>query len=94
MVYDGTKSGLNDVLYAPWFALPTVDTMTRWVIAGTWLADNDYGDCFLNYPLHPDLQKFCGINLSQLFAKIQLNLQANIVKIFKRYTHTLLQNTT
>ena len=67
MVYDGTKSGLNDALYAPWFALPTVDTMTRWVIAGTWLADNDYGDCFLNYPLHPDLQKFCGIDLSQLF---------------------------
>lgn len=67
MIYDATKLGLNDALYAPWFALPTVDTMNRWVIAGTWITDNDYGDCFLNYPLHPDLQKFCGINLSQLF---------------------------
>ena len=27
MVYDGSKSGLNKTLWAPWFALPTVDTM-------------------------------------------------------------------
>ena len=35
MVYDGTKLALNDALHAPWFALPTVDTMTWWVIGGT-----------------------------------------------------------
>jgi hypothetical protein len=29
MVYDGSKSGLNEALWAPWFALPTVDAMTR-----------------------------------------------------------------
>ena len=68
IVYDGTKSGLNDALYAPWFALPTVDAMTRWVTAGSWLADNDYGEQFLNYPLHPDLRKYCGVDLSQLFS--------------------------
>ena len=28
MVYDGSKSGLNDSLWAPWFALPTIHTMT------------------------------------------------------------------
>ena len=28
MVYDGSKSGLNNCLWAPWFALPTIDTMT------------------------------------------------------------------
>ena len=67
MVYDGTKSGLNDALYSPWFALPTVDTMARWVMAGSWLADNDYGEQFLNFPLHPDLRKYCGVDLSQLF---------------------------
>ena len=70
MVYDGTKSRLNESLYAPWFALPTVDTMSRWVIAGSWLVDNDYGDMFLNFPLHPELQKFCGINLSQLYPEM------------------------
>jgi len=25
MVYNGTKSGLNNTLWAPWFALPTVE---------------------------------------------------------------------
>jgi len=26
-VYDGSKSGLNDCTWAPWFPLPTVETM-------------------------------------------------------------------
>lgn len=66
MVYDGSKSGLNSSIWAPWFALPTAESMVRWVIAGSWLADNDLGDCFLNFPLHPDLQNYCGIDLSLL----------------------------
>jgi len=41
MVYDGSKSGLNEALYAPWFSLPTIGTMVRWVVAGAWLVDND-----------------------------------------------------
>ena len=67
MVYDGTKSGLNDSLFSYWFALPTVDSMVRWVVAGAWLADNDYGEQFLNFPLHPDIRKLCGVDLSQLY---------------------------
>ena len=35
MVYDSTKSGLNTTLYAPWFALPTVNVMNIWVVAGS-----------------------------------------------------------
>ena len=67
MVYDGTKSGLNDSLFSYWFALPTVNSMVRWVVAGSWLADNDYGEQFLNFPLHPDIRKLCGVDLSQLY---------------------------
>ena len=37
---------------------------------GSWLADNDYGECFLNFPLHPYLQKYCGVDLTQLFPNI------------------------
>ena len=70
MVYDGSKSGLNASLWAPWFSLPTIDTMARWVIAGSWLADNDYGEQFLNFPLHPELQKYCGVDLTQLFPEL------------------------
>jgi hypothetical protein len=71
MVYNGSKSGLNKALWAPWFSLPTIDTMSRWVIAGLWLADNDYGDFFLNFPLHADLQKYCGVDLTQLFPELK-----------------------
>lgn len=67
MVYDGFRSILNKALYSPWFPLPTVDSIVRWVVAGSWLADNDYGEQFLNFSLHPDLRKYCGIDLSQLF---------------------------
>ena len=42
MVYDGSKSGLNNSLWALWFELPIIDTMTCWILAGTWLAHNDF----------------------------------------------------
>jgi hypothetical protein len=35
MVYDGTKSRLDAVLWAPWFPLPTVDSLLRSVGPGT-----------------------------------------------------------
>jgi hypothetical protein len=66
MVYDRSKSGLNDALWAPWFSLPTVDTTTRALLLGYWCADNDYGEQFLNFNLHKDLRPYCGVNLSQL----------------------------
>jgi len=66
IVYDGSRSGLNETIYAPWFALPTVNSMARGLIPGDWLADNDYGEQFLNFPLHPELQKYCGVDLTQL----------------------------
>ena len=67
MVYDGPKSGFNEALWALWFALPTVHSMVRWVVTGSWLANNDYGIKFLNFLLHSDLQRYCGGDLIQLF---------------------------
>jgi hypothetical protein len=61
MVYDGSKSGLNKALWAPWFSLPTIDSMSRWVLAGSWLADNDYGDMFLNFPFTPRYRSIAGL---------------------------------
>jgi hypothetical protein len=74
MVYDGSKSGLNAALWAPWFALPTVLEMARTVLPGYWCADNDYGEMFLNFPLHKDLQQYCGVDLSQIFDE-EMNLE-------------------
>jgi hypothetical protein len=44
MVYDGTKSGLNESLWAPWFPLPTADTLVRALEPGYFMADNDVGE--------------------------------------------------
>ena len=66
MVYDGSKSGLNRALYAPWFHIHSVDMMCRSLLPGYWCADNDYGEQFLNFNLHPELQRFCGVDLTQL----------------------------
>lgn len=52
MVYNGSSCGLNRVLWAPWFALPTGDTMARTVGVGYWGGDNDYGKMFYNLWLH------------------------------------------
>ena len=67
MVYDGTKSGLNDSLLAPWFGLATVDLMLRTVCEGTWSGDNDFGEMFLNFWIHPEIRAYTGVDLTTLF---------------------------
>jgi hypothetical protein len=52
MVYDGSVSGLNDAMWMPRFVLPTLNTHLRSVEAGTFLADIDVGEMFLNFMLH------------------------------------------
>jgi len=69
MVYDGSKSGLNSSLYAPWFHIHSVEMMCRSLLPGYWCADNDYGEQFLNFNLHPELQSYCGVDLTQLMGK-------------------------
>lgn len=73
MVYDGTKSGLNDVMWVPRFGLPTIDTHLRSIEEGTFLADVDVGDCFLNFPLHRSLRKLAGVDLTHYFPDPNLN---------------------
>jgi hypothetical protein len=67
MVYNGTSCWLNPVLWAPWFALPTSKQMIRTLDIGYWGADNDCGDMYLNFWLHDDLQRYCGVDLTALF---------------------------
>ena len=82
MVHDMAKLGMNATLYVPWFALPTVDTISRWVISRSLLANNDYRYMFLNFPLHPDLEKYCGVDLSQLFAELTKNQSQGLIAVW------------
>ena len=67
MVYDGTKSSLNDVLWAPWFPLPTIEMHLRSVQPGSYMGDLDIGEMFLNFILHDRIQPYAGVDLSPFF---------------------------
>ena len=69
MVYDGTKSGLNDCLYAPWFPLPDAEVLVRTLDTGYWCVDNDYGEMFLNFWIHPELQEFSAMDFTPIYGR-------------------------
>ena len=66
MVYDGSKCGLNAVTFAPWFSIPTSNSLERTVLPHTYQGDNDFGDMFLNFQLHKEMQKYSGVDGSDL----------------------------
>jgi hypothetical protein len=66
MVYDGSKCKLNAATFAPWFAVPTASTLERTVVPGTIQGDNDFGDMFLNFQLHKEMQKYTGVDARDL----------------------------
>ena len=66
MVYDATKCGLNEKLWAPNFLLPTIDTTLRQVLHDAWFGDIDLGEMFLNFPLDEELRKFTGVDVTKL----------------------------
>lgn len=69
MVYDGTKSGLNDNIWVPRFPLPTINTHLRAVDGDTCMSDMDIGEMFLNFILHESMQALCGVDLTQYFGE-------------------------
>ena len=46
------------------------NSMARRVTVGSWLADKDYGEFFLNFQLNHDLRKCYGVDLTQFFLNI------------------------
>ena len=67
VVYDGTASGFNDLIWVPSFSLPTVETLLRGTGPNTWMADLDIAEQFLNFNLDSYASQFVGIDLSKLF---------------------------
>ena len=69
MVYDGTRSGLNEALWAPWFPLPTASTHLKMVDSDSWMADNDAGEFFLNWMMDEKVRELCGVDLSHFISQ-------------------------
>ena len=70
VVFNGTSSKLNAATFAPWFALPTVDSHLRMVEAGTLLADADLGEMFYNFMLDERLRPYSALDLRKYFPAI------------------------
>jgi len=66
IVYDGTKCGLNSVVWAPNFFLPSIDSLAMFTSNRTWFADLDLGEMFLNYFIDDKLRPYCGVDVSKL----------------------------
>jgi hypothetical protein len=64
MVYDGLVSGLSDAMRVLRFVLPTLETHLRLVEAGTYFADIDVGEMFLNFMLHEPVRIFAGVDFA------------------------------
>ena len=64
MVYDLTVSGLNDVLWAPSFWMPTIVNVFDCATHSSWFGDVDAGEMFLNYWLDPAIRPYAGVDVS------------------------------
>ncbi|KAL7580181.1 hypothetical protein ACA910_012932 [Epithemia clementina (nom. ined.)] len=83
MVYNGTKSGLNDCLYAPWFPLPDAEVLINTLDYNYWCIDNDYEEMFLNFWLHPELSVYSGMDLTALYGR-RLDNSARFLEVWTR----------
>jgi len=66
VVYDATKCGLNQAVWAPNFFLPTIDASLRCMDPTTICGDIDLGEMFLNYPLDATLQPYAGVDVTDI----------------------------
>jgi hypothetical protein len=81
MVYDGSASGLNKAMWVPRFPLPTIQTHLRAVEEGTYMADLDIAEMFLNFMLHDELRELSGVDLTEL----QSASEETMPKIWERW---------
>ena len=68
-IYDGSISGLNESIWMPCFALPTIQTHLRQIEAGTYMCDLDVGEMFLNFVLHDSIRPLAGVDLTHYSPK-------------------------
>jgi hypothetical protein len=66
VVYDATKSGLNDAIWTPNFFLPTATSVLDNATERTFFGDIDLGEMFLNFFLDSRLRPWTGVDVSAL----------------------------
>jgi hypothetical protein len=86
LVYNGSSCGLNASLWAPNFWLPTARSATRVLSYNYFSVDMDVGEIFLNFPFHPKLQFFSGVDLTPF--KDQLGCEGVTGRLHYRWCRT------
>ena len=66
MVYSGTFSEINKILWETDFSLPYLSTHMRVVQEGTYMTDIDIGYIFLNFITHENLIIFLGVYFTHM----------------------------
>ena len=66
IVYDGTKNGINKMVWIPTFYLPISVSLSRLLEPKTYQMDMDVGEMFYNFMLNTDVQAYCGVNVTGL----------------------------
>ena len=87
LVFNGTSCGVNEALFSSNFWLPMSGTMTRLLSFGYRVVDMDIGEMFLNFPLHPSLQAYSGVDLSSFKAELD-HLSPVMIRKGKRLAAT------
>ena len=66
MVYNGRSCGLNDVMWALRFGLPTVKQTLRALFPGYMKCDLEVGEQFPIYYLHEKMRQYSGVNVQEV----------------------------
>ena len=66
MVYNGTSSGLDEVLWDPHFMLPTMTTHMGSIQLSTSMGDIDIGEMFLNFMMNKIIRNVCGVDVTHI----------------------------
>ena len=63
MIYNGTLSVLNEVLWYPQFALPKVRPTYRAAEKETYMVEYEIGEIFLNFVLSKEVSPYYGVDI-------------------------------
>ena len=66
MVYNYISCGYNLALWAPNFCLPIAQHTLRALLPGYSQCDMDVGEIFLNFPIHPELRTYAGVDVTHI----------------------------
>ena len=70
IIWDSSGNGVNATIWTPSFGIPSMRTLTCYIIAGTHMGDFDIGECWHNFFVHLRDRGLFGVELPTESQKI------------------------